>query len=60
MIQVRIFEGSDAEELQHELNHWLKEHPDMDIVRILQSEGAAADRNGDLCGNTTISIFYKM
>jgi hypothetical protein len=60
MVQVRIFEGGDAEVLQETLNHWLKEHPELEIVRILQSEGAAVDREGDLCGNTTVSIFYKV
>lgn len=59
MIQVRIFEAGDAEELQDNLNDWLKEHADLEIVNILQSESAVSDEDGDLCGNTTVSIFYK-
>ena len=59
MIQVRIFEAGDAEELQDNLNDWLKEHAELEIVNILQSESAVSDEDGDLCGNTTISIFYK-
>ncbi|MBT9544448.1 MAG: sporulation protein Cse60 [Candidatus Sericytochromatia bacterium] len=59
MIQVRIFEAGDAEELQDNLNDWLKEHAEIEIVNILQSESAVSDEDGDLCGNTTVSIFYK-
>jgi hypothetical protein len=59
MIQVRIFEAGDAEELQDHLNDWLKEHAEIEIVNILQSESAVSDEDGDLCGNTTVSIFYK-
>ncbi len=59
MIQVRIFEAGDAEELQDNLNDWLKEHAEIEIVNILQSESAVSDDDGDLCGNTTVSIFYK-
>lgn len=59
MIQVRIFEAGDAEELQNNLNEWLKEHAEIEIVNILQSESAVSDEDGDLCGNTTVSIFYK-
>lgn len=59
MIQVRIFEAGDSEELQANLNDWLKEHAEIEIVNILQSESAVSDEDGDLCGNTTVSIFYK-
>lgn len=59
MIQVRIFEAGDAQELEALLNAWFKEHAEIEIVRITQSESAVADEDGDLCGNTTISVFYK-
>ncbi|PIQ24242.1 hypothetical protein COW36_10505 [bacterium (Candidatus Blackallbacteria) CG17_big_fil_post_rev_8_21_14_2_50_48_46] len=59
MYQVRIFEAGDAEELQVALNEWFGEHPELEIVRITQSESAVADEDGDLCGNTTVSVFYK-
>lgn len=59
MIQVRIFEAGDAQELEKLVNLWLKEHSEIEIVRITQSESAVADQDGDFCGNTTIAIFYK-
>jgi hypothetical protein len=59
MIQVHIFEAGDTQELETDLNAWLKEHSEIEIVKILQSESAVSDDDGDFCGNTTISIFYK-
>lgn len=59
MLQVRIFEGADAEDLEHEVNGWLKNHMEIEVLHVTQSESAVADEDGDLCGNTTISIFYR-
>jgi len=59
MLQVTIFEGPDAQELQVEINTWLKDHLDIDVLHITQSESAVSDPDGDLCGNTTISLFYQ-
>lgn len=59
MLQVKIFEGPEAEELEQEINRWFKDNMDIELVRALQSESAVADEDGDLCGNTTVSLFYR-
>jgi len=59
MLQVKIFEGPEAEELEQEINTWLKENMEVDVLHVLQSESAVADEDGDLCGNTTLSLFYR-
>ncbi len=59
MLRCKIFEGSDAEELEKKVNDWLTEHSDIDLIQVNQSESAVTDGDGDLCGNTTLSVFYR-
>lgn len=59
MLQVKIFEGPDADELEQQINSWLKDNSDIELVKVLQSESAVADEEGDFCGNTTLSLFYR-
>ncbi|MGV3525857.1 MAG: hypothetical protein ACO1RX_16660 [Candidatus Sericytochromatia bacterium] len=59
MLQVQIFENADATELQDEVNDWLKTHPQVEVTHIAQSESAVADEEGDFCGNTTLTLFYR-
>ncbi len=59
MLQTKIFEGPDAQELQIQINDWFKDHLEIEVLHIAQSESAVADPDGDLCGNTTISLFYQ-
>lgn len=59
MLKVQIFEAPDAEELQDAVNEWLEENLQIDVVHVTQSESAVADGDGDLCGNTTLSIMYR-
>lgn len=59
MLQVKIFEGPDAKEIEIEINQWLRENMEIDVIQIAQSESAVADDDGDLCGNTTLSVFYR-
>ncbi|MBF2053816.1 MAG: sporulation protein Cse60 [Candidatus Sericytochromatia bacterium] len=59
MLQVKIFEGPEADELEQEINTWLKDNSSIELVKVLQSESAVADDDGDFCGNTTISVFYR-
>ncbi len=39
--------------LENEVNTWLAQHPNLDIVTILQSQSGRLDMN------ITISIFYR-
>lgn len=59
MLQVKIFEGPDAEDIESKVNHWLRDNMEIDVAFVQQSESAVADEDGDLCGNTTLSIFYR-
>jgi len=59
MLQVKIFEGPDAQEVEEKINHWLRDNMEIDVLHIGQSESAVADEEGDLCGNTTVSMFYR-
>lgn len=59
MLHCKIFEAPDAETLEKKINTWLADHGEVEVVKINQSESAVADGDGDLCGNTTISIFYR-
>lgn len=59
MLQVKIFEGPDADELEQQINSWLKDNSGIELIKVLQSESAVADDEGDFCGNTTISLFYR-
>lgn len=55
-MKVKIFEG-DSEELEEEINEWLKEHSDVEIKFVKQSEAGSLDGD-EWVGNTTISLFY--
>lgn len=59
MLQVKIFEGPEAGDIENEINTWLSQHLDVDVQHVLQSESAVSDEDGDLCGNTTVTIFYR-
>ena len=59
MLQIKIFEAPDAEELEENVNSWLEANMNIDVMHVTQSESAIADGDGDLCGNTTVSIFYR-
>lgn len=59
MLHCKIFEAPDAETLEKKINTWLTENGEIELVQINQSESAVADGDGDLCGNTTVSIFYR-
>jgi hypothetical protein len=59
MLQVKIFESPDADELEQQINSWLKDNSGIELIKVLQSESAVADDEGDFCGNTTISLFYR-
>lgn len=59
MLRCKIFEAPDAETLEAKINQWLTEHSEVELVQVNQSESAVADGDGDLCGNTTVSIFYR-
>lgn len=39
-MQVRFFRSADIAELQRQLNAWLAEKPDREIVEVRQSAGA--------------------
>ena len=60
MLRCKIFEAPDAETLEQKVNDWLSEHNDAEIIQVNQSESAVADGDGDLCGNTTLSVFYRL
>ncbi len=59
MLRCKIFEAPDAETLEKKINAWLAEQSEVELVQVNQSESAVADGDGDLCGNTTISVFYR-
>jgi hypothetical protein len=59
MLRCKIFEAPDAETLEKKINDWLTEYGEVELIQINQSESAVADGDGDLCGNTTISVFYR-
>lgn len=59
VLRCKIFEAPDAETLEQKINDWLSEHSDIELVHVNQSESAVADGDGDLCGNTTVSVFYR-
>ena len=41
--------------LSQKVNDWLREHPDIEILRILQSESQGSEN----AWNLTMSIFYR-
>jgi len=41
--------------LSDKVNHWLNDHPDIEILNILQSESQGAEN----AWNITLSIFYR-
>lgn len=59
VLHCKIFEAPDAESLEKNINDWLTEHSEIELLKVNQSESAVADGDGDLCGNTTVSIFYR-
>ena len=59
MRQVKIFEGPEASDIETDINKWLKNNLDIEIHHMLQSESAVSDDDGDLCGNTTITLLYS-
>ncbi len=60
MLKIKLFEGSDASELETEVNEWLQEHLNIDVVHMTQSESAIPDEDGEFWGNTTISLMYRL
>lgn len=59
MLQVKIFEGAGADELQQDVNSWLEENMGIDVLHMTQSESAIADEDDDLFGNVTLTIMYR-
>lgn len=60
MIQVKIFEDSDIQDLEDDINVWLGENPGIEVFNVTQSEAGFMDtKDEEPIGNTTISIFYK-
>lgn len=41
--------------LSNRINAWLEEHPDIEIVNILQSESQGAEN----AWNLTVTVFYR-
>jgi hypothetical protein len=41
--------------LSDKVNHWLNDHPDIEILNILQSESQGSEN----AWNITLSIFYR-
>lgn len=60
MLKVKIFEGPDAEELEANVNEWLVSNSQIEVLHMVQSESAITDEDGDMCGNTTLSIMYRL
>ena len=42
-----------------QINEWLTENPDIEIVHMLQSESMVAVKESQIERNLTISIFYR-
>ena len=41
--------------LEHKINTWLEENPDIEIINILQSESQGAEN----AWNLTMTVFYR-
>jgi len=41
-----------------QINEWLADHPDIEIVHMLQSE-SMAEKNGEIERNLSITIVYR-
>ncbi len=41
--------------LEHKINMWLEENPDIEIINILQSESQGAEN----AWNLTMTVFYR-
>ncbi len=41
--------------LEHKINTWLEENPDIEIINILQSESQGAEN----ARNLTMTVFYR-
>lgn len=59
MLQVKVFEAPDAEELEQNVNDWLESNISIDVLNMTQSESAISDDDGDLCGNVTLTLMYR-
>lgn len=57
-MEVKIFEESDAEDMQKLVNDWLQENSSVKIHTINQSESACWDGDGMMV-NITVSIFFE-
>lgn len=57
-MQVKIFEDSNAADMEQLLNDWLTQHSDIVIHSIHQSESACWDGE-DMVANLTVSIFFE-
>lgn len=59
MLQVKIFEGPGAEDVEKDVNEWLEQNMGIDVLHMTQSESAIADDDNDLCGNVTLTLMYR-
>ena len=53
MEKVKIFDSSSANFIENNINIWLRENPDNQIIRVLQSESKNRYNT-----NITVTIFY--
>jgi hypothetical protein len=61
-IKVKIFTHCSRYINPHneiQINEWLAEHPDIEIVSLVQSESMAAIDQDQIERNLSISIFYR-
>ncbi len=59
MLQVKVFEAPNAEELEQNVNTWLESNFSIDVLHMTQSESAIADEDDDLFGNVTLTLMYR-
>lgn len=60
MHQIKIFTDEDTEKLEAEVNQWLKQHPSIKIVQLVQTESCAeAALELEVPCAVTITILYK-
>jgi len=59
MYKVVIFEELGDKLLEHVINKWLEEHPDIEIVKQSQSEEIDGDMQNGIYSSTKVIITYK-
>lgn len=57
-MEVKMFEESNADDMQQLVNDWFKQNSSVKIHTINQSESACWDGE-DMVANLTISIFFE-